>query len=79
MAENHGGLDPRLLRILVCPQDKGSLHYLADKDILYNPRLRFRYRVDNGIPVMLTEEAVTVDDDEHQRLLSEAEAEAGSS
>ena len=33
-------LDPRLLEILACPQDKGPLLFLADEDCLYNPRLR---------------------------------------
>jgi len=73
------GLDSRLLSILVCPHDKGLLHYFADEDILYNPRMRLSYRVEDGIPVMLADEAVTVDEDEHQRLMSEAEAQAGSS
>jgi hypothetical protein len=43
-------LDERLLRILVCPQDKGGLYYLGDDDGLYNPRLRRRYEVSDGIP-----------------------------
>ena len=36
-------LDPRLLAVLACPQDKGPLYYLGDNDGLYNPRLRRRY------------------------------------
>lgn len=36
-------LDPKLLSILACPDDKGPLYYLADEDSLYNPRLRRRY------------------------------------
>ena len=67
-------LDARLLEILACPADKGPLLYFADEDGLYNPRLRLRYRVDDGIPVMLADEADTVDDAEHERLLAKAEA-----
>ena len=53
-------LDPRLLEILACPEDKGPLYYLGDDAGLYNPRLRRRYVVNNGIPVMLPDEAVDV-------------------
>ena len=67
-------LDARLLEILACPSDKGPLLYLADEQSLYNPRLRRRYRVEDGIPVMLIDEADSVDDAEHERLLAKAEA-----
>ena len=63
-------LSPQLLQILVCPVDKGGLYYLADEDALYNPRLRRRYVVREGIPVMLADEAEDVDDAEHDRLLA---------
>jgi uncharacterized protein YbaR (Trm112 family) len=68
-------LDPQLLEILACPEDKGPLLYFADEDALYNPRLRRRYRIEDGIPVMLVDEAETVQDDEHTRLVTKAEAE----
>ena len=63
-------LDPRLLAVLACPQDKGPLYYLGDQGGLYNPRLHRRYAVRDGIPVMLIDEAETVDDAEHERLLA---------
>lgn len=68
-------LDPKLLEILACPDDKGPLLYLADEAALYNPRLRRRYAVRDDIPIMLVDEAETVDDAEHERLLAKAEAE----
>ena len=68
-------LDPQLLEILACPEDKGPLLYFADEQALYNPRLKRRYDVRDDIPVMLIDEATTVDDTEHQRLLAKAEAE----
>ena len=67
-------LDPQLLEILACPDDKGPLLYFADEQTLYNPRLKRRYAVKDDIPVMLIDEAETVDDDEHDRLLRKAEA-----
>jgi uncharacterized protein len=67
-------VSPQLLEILACPEDKGPLLYFEDEDALYNPRLKRRYAVKDDIPVMLIDEAETVDDDEHARLLRKAEA-----
>ena len=67
-------LDPKLLEILACPEDKGPLLYFEDESALYNPRLQRRYRVEDDIPIMLIDEAETVDDGEHARLLAKAEA-----
>ena len=69
-------LDPRLLEILACPDDKGPLLYFSDEDSLYNPRLRRRYAVEDDIPNMLIDEAETVDDSEHERLMARAESES---
>ncbi|MHB8505373.1 MAG: Trm112 family protein [Acidimicrobiales bacterium] len=66
-------LDPLLLEILACPEDKGPLLYFPDEDALYNPRLHRRYAVQDDIPVMLVEEAETVTDEEHGRLMSKAD------
>ena len=68
-------LDPVLLDILACPEDKGPLLYFQDEDCLYNPRLKRRYAIRDDIPVMLIDEAETVADGEHARLLAKAEAE----
>ena len=68
-------LDPELLEILACPEDKGPLLYFANEDTLYNPRLKRRYAIREDIPIMLIDEAETVDDAEHERLLAKAEAE----
>ena len=68
-------LDPRLLEILACPEDKGPLLYFADEAVLYSPRLHRTYAVRDGIPVMLIEEATAVDDAEHDRLVAKADAE----
>ena len=68
-------LDQQLLDILACPEDKGPLLYFEGEEALYNPRLRRRYAIRDDIPIMLIDEAVTVDVDEHERLLAKAEAE----
>ena len=69
-------LDPQLLEILACPQDKGPLLYFADENLLYNPRLQRGYEVRNDIPIMLIDEARIVDNTEHARLVDKATAEA---
>ena len=63
-------LDEKLLAILVCPADRGPLLYVDD--LLYNPRLRRAYRIDDGIPVLLIDEAVDVSEEQHQRLVASA-------
>ncbi len=62
-------VDDTLLSILVCPEDRGPL-LLVDDELLYNPRLRRVYRIEDGIPVLLIDEARDVDEDEHSRLIA---------
>jgi len=68
-------LDPKLLEILACPEDKGPLYYFEDEQVLFNPRLKRTYEIRDDIPVMLIDEATTVDDAEHERVLAKVEAE----
>ena len=69
-------LDSQLLAVLACPEDKGPLYYVADEDVLYNPRLARAYQVRDGIPVMLVEEATSLDTAEVARLDAKVAAEA---
>ena len=62
-------IDETLLGILVCPADHGPLMLVDQR--LYNPRLRRAYRIEDGIPVLLVDEAVEVGDDEHARLMAQ--------
>ena len=68
-------LDKMLLDILACPEDRGPLYYFEDEDSLYNPRLHRRYAIRDGIPIMLIDEAETVSDAEHDRLVAKAGSE----
>jgi len=67
-------LDPKLLEILACPEDKGPLYYIEDEQLLFNPRLKRTYEIRDDIPVMLIDEATTVDDAEAERLQHKADA-----
>jgi uncharacterized protein YbaR (Trm112 family) len=68
-------LDQLLLDILACPEDKGPLYYFEDEQILLNPRLKRTYEIRDDIPIMLIDEATTIDDAEVDRLLAKAESE----
>ncbi|WP_030814933.1 Trm112 family protein [Streptomyces sp. NRRL S-337] len=61
--------DDPLLKILVCPLDKGPLSLLTPEGVLYNPRLRRRYPILDGIPQLLPSSGEQVTDAEHARLL----------
>jgi uncharacterized protein YbaR (Trm112 family) len=67
-------LEQALLNIIACPIDKGGFLYFHDEAVLYNPRLRRRYRIRNGVPQLLAQAAENVSDAEHARLLRRAEA-----
>ena len=61
-------IDPALLAILACPEDKGPLWFVESESLLFNPRLQRSYPVIDGIPVMLIQESSAVTDTEAQRL-----------
>lgn len=50
-------LDPELLAILVCPNDRGEVEYHEDEQRIVCLRCGYRYPVRDDIPVMLIDEA----------------------
>ncbi len=50
-------LDPQLLEILVCPNDRGELDLLEDTQELVCRTCGYRYPIRDDIPVMLIDEA----------------------
>ncbi|MBU6365136.1 MAG: Trm112 family protein [Gemmatimonadetes bacterium] len=55
-------LPAELLQILVCPACKGVLeHHLTPEEALVCRACAVVYRVDDGIPVMLRDEAMPLD------------------
>ena len=38
--------------------------------MLYNPRLRWLYRIEDGVPLMLASQAMPVPEQEHERLMT---------
>ena len=61
-------LDPGLLEILACPEDKGPLYYFQQEEILYNNRLGRTYSIRENIPVLIIEEAATLSEQDRERL-----------
>lgn len=54
-------IDPRLLEILVCPATRGPLIYDRAAQELISRRAKLAYPIRDGVPVMLIEEARTLD------------------
>jgi len=66
-------LDPAHLALLVCPESKAPLLYVpagvaGPDESLFCPTSRLRYRIDDGIPILLIDEAERLDEKEAERL-----------
>lgn len=53
-------VDPRLLDILVCPACRGPLRLEQEPPSLVCEACRVRYPIRDGIPVLLVDEAETI-------------------
>ncbi|MBX3456537.1 Trm112 family protein [Ferrovibrio sp.] len=59
---SHAPVDPKLLELLVCPLTKSTLHYDRDRNELVSEQARLAYPIRDGIPIMLVDEARSLDD-----------------
>ena len=50
-------MDKELLEILACPKCKGELQLAGDESALRCFACRLSYRIDDGIPILLIDEA----------------------
>ena len=57
-------MDTRLIELLVCPVCKGPLHRQRQGQHLICPADRLGFPIRDGIPVMLENEAVALDDND---------------
>ncbi len=64
IAEPAPEVDPRLLEILVCPVTHGPLSYNRARGELISKSARLAYPVRDGVPVMLPEEARSLEEGE---------------
>lgn len=58
----HMEVDPKLLEILVCPVTKTTLRYDREKQELISEKARLAFPIRDGIPIMLADEARSLDD-----------------
>ncbi|HAC59793.1 Trm112 family protein [Parvibaculum sp.] len=56
-------VDPKLLEILVCPVTKTTLRFDRERQELISDKARLAFPIRDGIPIMLTDEARSLDDD----------------
>jgi uncharacterized protein YbaR (Trm112 family) len=63
MSESDRKADPKLLEILVCPLTKGPLRYDAAAQELISERAGLAFPIRDGIPIMLIDEARSLEDD----------------
>ena len=54
-------IDPRLLELLVCPLSRADLVLDGETLVSTDPGTRRRYRIDDGIPVLLIDESEELD------------------
>lgn len=53
--------DPKMLEALVCPQTHNTLTYDKDRQELVSKRANLAFPIRDGIPVMLVDEARTLE------------------
>ena len=61
-------MDSKVLEILACPVCKGSLVYKKEQKELICKRDLLAYRIEEGVPIMLEEEARALSDEELAKL-----------
>lgn len=54
-------VDPKLLEILVCPVTKAPLEYNEEKQELISRQAKLAFPIRDGIPIMLVDEARSLD------------------
>ena len=54
-------VDPKMLEALVCPMTQATLTYDADNQELVSKSAKLAFPIRNGIPVLLVDEARTLD------------------
>jgi uncharacterized protein YbaR (Trm112 family) len=63
MPDRIPGLDPKLLEILVAPGTHAPLRYDAERQELVDDKAGLAYPIRDGIPIMLADEARSLQDD----------------
>jgi len=51
----------KLLETLICPIGKDKLIYNEEKQELVSKRSKLAYKIENGVPILIPDQAKTVD------------------
>jgi uncharacterized protein YbaR (Trm112 family) len=54
-------VDPKLLELLVCPLTRSTLSYDAERQELISKAAKLAYPIRDGVPIMLPEEARSIE------------------
>lgn len=65
-------LQPWFAQLLVCPESKKPLIYFSEDEFLFCPDSKMKYRIEDGIPVLLVEEGERLSDEQAAELLEKA-------
>lgn len=63
-------LDPELLRLLVCPLSRAELVEEGNSLVSRDAKTRRRYKIDDGIPVLLIDESEELDESTWREIMS---------
>ncbi|MCA9753944.1 MAG: hypothetical protein KC591_17225 [Gemmatimonadetes bacterium] len=65
-------IDPELLALLVCPLSRAPVVVDGEWIVSTDPATRRRYRIDDGIPVMLIDESEELDEPTWRAIMDRA-------
>jgi uncharacterized protein YbaR (Trm112 family) len=67
MNDARPSVDPKLLEMLVCPLTKAPLRYDATRSELISDQAHLAYPIRDGVPIMLVDEARSLDEEESRK------------
>lgn len=57
-------MDPRLVEMLACPVTRAPVYFSAARQLIVCPTSKLAYPIKDGIPAMLPEDAIKLEDDD---------------
>ncbi len=55
-------MDQRLIELMACPVSKAPVYFAATRQLIVCPTSKLAYPIKDGIPAMLPEDAIKLDD-----------------
>ena len=57
-------MDPRLIEMLACPVSKAAVYFSEERQLIVCPTSKLAYPIKDGIPAMLPEDAIKLEDND---------------